>query len=314
LLQFDCDIQDPVELIRLGLCDPMKLFIKEEPHKATKLKEKRFRLIFSVSLIDNLIARILCMPQNSAEIATWYKIPLKPGMGLGDDCLRILNQVVYENQDGGIDEADISGWDWSFQAFDFEMDYLRRIHLAVGELGSYKRILRAHFHCMARKVVVLSDGTMYAQNSPGIMPSGWYNTSSTNSAARAMNHYYVALANDIEPWCITMGDDAVERHVPNASEWYLRLGKTCKMMRRANPYNFEFCSQHFNGMLATPTSVDKQLVNMLVKLPRTWHDYCSRFEQFKYEMRNHPELHDFIKLLEDAGWWDSMPDPLLFIE
>lgn len=41
--------------------DPLKIFIKQEPHKDKKIAEGRLRLIMSVSLIDSMVDRILFM-------------------------------------------------------------------------------------------------------------------------------------------------------------------------------------------------------------------------------------------------------------
>jgi len=45
----------PPELIQLGLCDPVRLFIKQEPHPFRKVRTGRLRLISSVSLSDHTL-------------------------------------------------------------------------------------------------------------------------------------------------------------------------------------------------------------------------------------------------------------------
>jgi hypothetical protein len=309
LYKFNCDIDDPWLLVKHGLIDPVKLFVKSEPHKIAKLIEGRCRLIFSMGLVDNLIARLLFSPQNVAEINNWKDIPLKPGMGLNDEGLQALFDIVRANIRGGILETDIKGWDWSFQELDFQEDLERRLFLNNGKGTLWEKIARSHYHCVARKVMCLSDGVMIKQLKPGVMPSGWYNTSSTNSAARALNHYHAALKENVVPWCITMGDDSVERCVPHLEDHYLELGKTCGLINEVDFRKFEFCSTLFVDGVGQPVNIDKQLVKILCSVPTDYFDAHDRYSQFMYELRHSPELDECLDLINSSGWWDKAGSP-----
>jgi len=59
----------PQERVELKLCDPVRFFVKNEPHSAEKVERKRFRLISSVSLIDSLTQRCVGGDQNDMEIS-----------------------------------------------------------------------------------------------------------------------------------------------------------------------------------------------------------------------------------------------------
>lgn len=306
LADFDFSIDDPWELVLNGLIDPVKLFVKNEPHKLSKVLEGRFRLIFSMSVIDNIIARILLSAQNNAEIDVWEDIPLKPGMGLTDDHMKSIWKYVSDNEVGGLVEADMKGWDWSFQEQDFESDLERRAALNGGKHTLWWQIAKAHYHCVMRKVMVLSDGEMYKQLAPGIMPSGWYPTSSTNSAVRAINHAHAALSEGVEPFIMAMGDDSVERLVQNLEAHYRDLGKVCGMLNSASSQKFEFCSTLFHGEIGVPVNVTKQLYNLLRAKPIAVSDACLRFDQFCYELRHCPELSTIINIIKESGWFDSV--------
>lgn len=300
----------PADLVRKGLCDPIKLFIKDEPHKRVKLDEGRLRLIFSVSLIDNLIARLLFSRQNKAEIAMNETIPVKPGMSLTDEGLAKINsQVKYGSTVGLLAEADIKGWDWCFQEYNFSEDLERRTFLNEGKGTDWERIARAHYHCMSLKVMALSNGDMYQQIEAGIMPSGWYNTSSTNSSARILDAYTVHMMAGGNPkFAIANGDDTVETYVPDAVCSYALLGKTVGLYGMVSSDNFEFCSTQFDGNSGFPLNVNKQLINFFMNLPKTHEEFTGRYSQFIYEMRNHPELDVFIDLIHSSGWWKLAPD------
>jgi len=314
LLSLDCT-QDltPKQLVQGGYCDATAVFVKGDPHKIAKIKEGRLRLIFSVSAIDNLIARKLCCLQNSTEIDCWSEIRHKSGMGLDDEGLSALHRNVEAGALGGtIAEADVKGWDWSIQGWELEADCERRIDLCSARGTVFERLIRAHFYCVARKVIVLSDGTMYQQVRPGIMPSGWYNTSSSNCFMRCLNHNLVVEMHNrftsgkypsqlTKAWCIAAGDDTVERFVPNAQFYYKSLGKTVDMYKEVTPRDFEFCSTRFIGDFGYPETVDRQLVNLFTFVPNTMEQYYERYYQFLFEFRHHPELSYLSELV--AKYW-----------
>jgi len=294
------------ELVVRGLCDPCKLFVKQEPHKLEKLQEGRVRLIASVSIIDNMIARLLFGPQNDTEIENWQDCPSKPGMGLHDEGLEQLDNEVRSKMNSSLlAEADISGWDFSMQSWDFDEDLERRAHLNGGHNSLWYKVAKSHFYCMQRKLFVLSDGTLLEQQQPGIMPSGWYLTSSTNSFVRNLNSYYVQYSwHEHDMWCIAMGDDSVEKYVPNAQEAYLALGKRCKMYNIIER-DFEFCSTRFPLVgLGQPVNIDKLLVNFLSLGSLNDIEKSLHYSEFLYNIRNLPEderisLIDFVK---STGW------------
>jgi hypothetical protein len=214
----------PKELVALGLCDPIRLFVKQEPHSAKKIKEGRLRLISSVSLVDQLVERLMFGPQNQLEIQRWRNIPSKPGMGLSlyEQAESIWRELQTYHDSCPAAEADISGFDWSVQDWELWADLVIRC-----ELGSFgeklKRAATARFYCFMNSVFQLSDGTLIEQFLPGLMKSGSYCTSSTNSRIRCLMAELIGA-----PWCIAMGDDSVEGYVPRAIEKYLALGHSCK--------------------------------------------------------------------------------------
>jgi hypothetical protein len=295
----------PMELVNQGVVDPCKVFVKNEPHKDTKIQEGRVRLICSVSLIDNIIARLLCELQNKTEIAHHTRLSVKPGLGLHDDGLRSLNNYVSRKfADVVPAEGDAKGWDWSVQSWDFDMDCERRVDLARGRGTDYERILRAHFYCMARKVFILGDGTMHQQMLPGIMPSGWFNTSSSNSNIRVMNHHILARRLGFTPKIMAMGDDSVEANFEDAVIHYASLGKTMGMFNAVETTNFEFCSTSFDGDLGFPVNIDKQIFNLLSNTSVTQVEAKALWDAFQREMRNLPHSiqMEVFEVVHKSGW------------
>lgn len=255
----------PKELVELGYCDPVRLFVKQEPHAMRKIKEGRFRLISSVSLVDQLVERLIFGPQNQLEIQRWRNIPSKPGMGLSlyEQAISIWRELQTYHDQHPAAEADISGFDWSVQSWELWADLAIRI-----ELGDFESKLRkaamSRFYCFMNSVFQLSDGTLVEQGLPGLMKSGSYCTSSTNSRIRCLMAELIGA-----PWCIAMGDDSVEGYVRGAKERYLELGHRCKdyipcetdpegALRRVN-----FCSHELSEEGFWLTSWPKTLFRFL---------------------------------------------------
>jgi len=268
----DVSKYSPEELVLIGACDPVRLFVKQEPHKIAKIQTKRFRLISSVSLIDQLVERVLFGVQNRVEISMWEMIPSKPGIGLTDEMAKkvFLNTRMASSL-GPLAEADISGWDWSVQAWELEADVEIRIQLCKGLHSCASNAMRARMFCLANSVFSFSDGHMIAQVYPGLMKSGSYLTSSSNSRMRVFDHY--VLATQSPTWVQAMGDDSVEvdisRPGKSGAELYESLGKTvgmynlCPRDASDRVESFEFCSQRFGIGCAVPLNWPKMLAKFV---------------------------------------------------
>lgn len=234
-------------------------------------------------------------------------------MGLHDDDLKILDRIVRAELDlSDLAEADVSGWDFSMQSFDFDEDLERRAALNGGKDTVWYAIAKSHFYCMQRKLFVLSSGETFEQQLPGIMPSGWYLTSSTNSYVRNLTSLQVAGVDPSrDPFAIAMGDDSVEPYIDpeRAREAYEALGKRCKFYRKIERNGaFEFCSTKFSpNQLGVPVNIDKLLFNLLSLRVNNLEDMNFHYDEFEQNIRNLPlsdrrELLDFV---ESTGWTAS---------
>nr|AAZ57426.1 P1-P2 [Beet mild yellowing virus] len=288
----------PEQLVQEGLCDPIRLFVKGEPHKQSKLDEGRYRLIMSVSLVDQLVARVLFQNQNKREIALWRAIPSKPGFGLSTDgqvvdFMQALSAQVGVNtaellQDwkSHLIPTDCSGFDWSVSDWllEDEMEVRNRLTLDINDLT--RRLRAGWLKCLANSVLCLSDGTLLSQQVPGVQKSGSYNTSSSNSRIRVMAAYHSGAS-----WAIAMGDDALESVDADLSR-YSSLGFKVEVSSQ-----LEFCSHIFEEEnLAVPVNKAK----MLYKLIHGYEPECGNLEvltnylaacfSILNELRSDPEL------------------------
>ncbi|YP_009373263.2 RNA-dependent RNA polymerase [Grapevine enamovirus 1] len=256
----------PEQAVLDGVCDPVRVFVKGEPHKVAKLHEGRFRIIASVSMVDQLVARMLFQSQNKQELRMWFSIPSKPGMGLStDDQVReFLDSLVAVSGAPSADAlvadwqkwcvpTDCSGFDWSVPMWLLEDDMECRNRLTAEITQDLITLRSVWLKCIGNSLFSLSDGCLLAQTTPGIQKSGSYNTSSSNSRMRVLMSKHAGAK-----WCVAMGDDAIESTDTNLSA-YEEMGFKCEAADK-----FDFCSHIFHSAkVALPTNVGKMLVGPL---------------------------------------------------
>nr|WOP79043.1 P1-P2 fusion protein [cacao polerovirus] len=263
LAEADFETLLPEDLIKKGLCDPIRVFVKGEPHKQAKLDEGRYRLIMSVSLVDQLVARVLFQNQNKRELALWRAIPSKPGFGLSTDgqvrdFTYHLEEVVGRkdcvvNWQDCIVPTDCSGFDWSVADWMLEDEMEVRNQLTYDNNQLTRRLRESWLKCLSNSVLALSDGTLLAQTAPGVQKSGSYNTSSSNSRIRVMAAYHAGAS-----WAMAMGDDALESPDVDLNV-YKQIGFKVEVSR-----DLEFCSHLFvTRDLAIPVNENKMLYKLV---------------------------------------------------
>ncbi|AUD57821.1 RNA-dependent RNA polymerase, partial [Arracacha latent virus E] len=295
----------PEQAVLDGIVDPVRIFVKGEPHKLAKLAEGRYRLIASVSLVDQLVARMLFQEQNKAELLSYKSIPSQPGLGLSTDdqvieftsrLARIAGapsaEVFVKDYSRWCYPTDCSGFDWSVPMWLMEDD-LKVRNLLTDRLSPEMAELRqVWLSCITNSVFCLSDGTLLSQECPGIQKSGSYNTSSSNSRMRVLMSLHAGA-----DWALAMGDDCIE--APNSRlDAYAEMGFKCEVSDK-----FDFCSHIFQTPeIALPVNVGKMLFGLLngtspessIEADRVnWLISCSSVLQ---ELRHLPSK-DFLELL-----------------
>jgi len=290
--------QNAVNLVLGGYTDPVRVFVKNEPHPEIKIKQGRLRLISSVSLVDQLVERVLMTQQNKAEIENWHKIPSKPGLGLDDDGLRRIWEYV-KPWTGVKFEADISGWDFGLQLWEMLWEADVRAELA-GMVGTiYHKALRSRVWCEANTLFMLSNGSLIAQTKPGKRCSGSYNTSAGNSRCRVGLGYIVGSTQ-----IMAMGDDSVEEGVAGAREQYEAMGHIVKLFAESKD-GFEFCSTRIfereGQVVGEPVNWSRTFFRLL----HACEGFDERLSQFKFEMRHSPYLEPCLLVLKRIGWGSS---------
>lgn len=287
LSELDCTGLSGSDMVRRGLCDPVRMFIKDEPHPLKKQKSKRWRLIMAISAVDQLVERLLCSAQNKEEIAQWKKIPSAPGISLTDDSALEAFRQRINSYPGTTAEADVTGWDWSVKEWELLLEADMRADLCDAS-DWLRRIFRNRELCVSHAVYALPDGTLVDKAVPGVQCSGRYNTSSTNSRLRVMLAHLCGAS-----WACAMGDDCVEQYHPDAAEKYNAFGHPLKMYNEVGE-DFEFCSLKFTAERVYPVDGTKALYNLLEQKELT----DEFLDQFCMEMRNHPRKSEFLASVE----------------
>nr|CZQ50745.1 P2-RdRp [Pepper leafroll virus] len=265
MLEVESTDMSAEELVQAGLCDPIRTFVKREPHKQSKLDEGRYRLIMSVSLVDQLVARVLFQNQNKREIALWRANPSKPGFGLSTDeqvlefvqalaaQVEVPPEELITSWKKYLVPTDCSGFDWSVAEWMLHDDMVVRNKLTLDLNPTTEKLRSAWLKCICNSVLCLSDGTLLAQRVPGVQKSGSYNTSSSNSRIRVMAAYHCGA-----DWAMAMGDDALESVNTNL-EVYKSLGFKVEVSGQ-----LEFCSHIFRAPdLALPVNERKMLYKLI---------------------------------------------------
>lgn len=224
-----------------GLVDPIRVFVKNELHSRSKARDKRWRIISSVSVVDQMVERVLCGKLNNFQIENYASLPMRPGMGNHDEGLLITEQAInkMERPVG----TDLSSFDWTVPY------WLLKAELAVRKKQMEhdffaSAVADARLEALALARFITSDGFCYDQVEKGVQKSGSYNTSCGNSRMR------VLIMSVLGWWGIAMGDDAVESlpdglPVAGLPGLYASLGFKLKDAHEGP--GLEFCAYRYLG-------------------------------------------------------------------
>jgi len=219
---------DPERAFLDGLADPIRIFTKNESHSENKMKLKRYRLIWSLSVIDQIVGKVAHKQLDLSIINNWMNCKMQSGMSFPQDAPMFIDIIRQWNT---VADTDNQFWDWTVTMTTLFTDGLRRCaHLGYkldnGEpvMTNIMRIAKTGtFHmkliiflitARAQCVAVLSTGELIRCNIMGAMKSGQDNTSSSNGAMRNMLTYQVCKDIGVtRPPCVfesfSNGDDQI---------------------------------------------------------------------------------------------------------
>lgn len=261
--------------------DPVRLFIKNEPHKKSKAVNHAWRLIWSVSVIDQLIDALLFDDLLQAQINNHQQIPSKPGFSLyygGSD------RLMREAKQAAVNVAciDKQSWDWTVPGWLYDWNlqiYTRLCDFSSKDSESkWSQLAKQRFALLSCGKICFSDGRVFQQTERGIVRSGGKLTICMNSMSQVLLKIAATLKKfgsfDFrEDWIIAQGDDTIEnmvKWVGNLSEYkniLLEMGFLIKGdVILVGVDDLDFCSHRFrmvNGRwVPIPTNWAKHSYNL----------------------------------------------------
>lgn len=236
--------------------DPIRLFIKPEPHTREKIKKRKFRLISSVSIVDQLVDAMLFGSFNQKVNEQSSFVPCKGGWSPFSGGWKMVPK-------GGTMSLDKSGWDWSVQPWLVEMELQLRLRLCDNMTPEWADLARWRYReLFYNAVFVTSGGCILRQKNPGVMKSGCFNTLVTNSIMQSIVHLRVCLEMDIAPgWIWTLGDDTLQELIQDRQEYLERVSQYCHVKHCVE--GAEFAGMRFEGCVVEPLYRGKHSFQLL---------------------------------------------------
>lgn len=296
------------DVVDRRLSDPVRIFVKTEPHKRSKIDSERYRLIWSISVVDQLVERCLWYAHTKTEISSWEDLPSKPGMGLDDEGLsKLASQIACLAASSGMKIADRDVHGSDMQVSEWLMltahlsTWLQYTWLPAD--SDWFRIHRARHRAGVRPVLVDGDGRVYTTDVPALMCSGRFITSFMNS------RIYTTLSLLRGESSMAMGDDTIETNMtsltqPQGEKFYAGFGIPVDFNLidlGADESCVSFCSSSFKFKRtargiefagATPENWVRSLTRLIHKISVAEDGSLiapvQEVDQFAYEMRNMP--------------------------
>jgi hypothetical protein len=299
-LQHPIETDDPWLLWERGLLDIHRVFIKNEPHTRAKYESGRFRIIMSVSIVDEIISKLIHGKRYNMNNNCALHIAATPGIGFSTDkqC-----EEFYEVVKPWVEQvvmSDVSGYDWSLSKWVDENVDECTILLTDGmdKDSCFPNLIRNYSKCLLSCFVATSSGKVFQIEEPGVQRTGANRTADRNSEDREFLAYCVGSDR-----AKTYGDDAIEDNAVDLNELegrYAKLGLRVTDLKRSENGQFEFCSMLFGPNECLRLNWQKAFFN-LVHHPGD----VERYHQFVEEFRNSPNLGEMLELLELIGWFDA---------
>jgi len=189
--------------------DPIRVFVKPEAHTKEKLDAGRYRLIYSVSLVDHLIDDMLFGDFNDKVVENYVYTPIKVGWSpLKGGWKQVPSYKVA---------TDNSSHDQSRRLWQCDATLAVRTQLCENMTPLWKELATWRFEKLYVDVVIVtSGGSMFRQRNPGRQKSGSVLTLVDNSLDMLIVHASVADELGVPiPDLWAMGDDVLMDEEPS---------------------------------------------------------------------------------------------------
>lgn len=277
--------------IREGSSDPIRLFIKAEPHKVKKIEDGRFRLISSVSVVDQIIDHMIFGSMNDMLIKNWSEVPSKIGWSVLYGGWRAM-----PHWDKWV-AADKSSWDWTVNAWLVDMVLEVRCRLCDNLTQQWVDLaLWRYKQLFLSPTMITSGGWLLQQVRPGVMKSGCVNTISDNSIMQDILHVRVCQELNIPVGRLfAMGDDTLQEQ-PDEPQAYFDLLAQYAKMKDCGKIN-EFAGFRFMGKRIEPLYKGKHAYTLLHVDPKVLPELAASYQLLYHRSVYRNLFEDFFSEL-----------------
>lgn len=237
--------------------DDIKLFIKDEPLSDKKKAQNRERLIFCLSLEDQIVDHMLFDETVLSEVASASVTNSKVGWSpIPTGFLLFYHTFSLDD----VVSVDKSAWDWTMPAY-IPYCYFKQRFSHWSPLGQAIAWRRFNQVIGTSCVLRCPDGRRLRQTGYGIMKSGWLLTIGMNSAAQVYQHYLAQIRSGSPPrrlW--SCGDDVIMEK--STKEYYVQLSLTGCILKHVKT-DAEFMGMSFEpGHVLQPIYPDRHAFSM----------------------------------------------------
>lgn len=281
-------------------CDPIYLFIKQEPLPARKIDRKR--LISSVSVIDQIIDHMLFDGFNDAVVANAADGAIKVGWTPHSGGWKLMPRKGHS--------IDKSTWDWTM------MPWLINLCLRVRELTClpsphfdlWLELATWRYGCLFNNpLFVEPGGKLFRQRRPGVMKSGSVVTIIDNSIAQLLLHLRVLdiLELDNDGWFWAMGDDTRQKFIANLKRYLEVLSRFCRV--RSVTEECEFAGFRFSPGKLEPLYQAKHAYILLHADPKVELDLVQAYSLLYHRSDHRDAVRKLVSHFGD-------PPPLIVLD
>lgn len=281
--------------------DDIRVFIKDEPHKVSKMRAGRYRLIMVMSLEDQVLDRVLM--SNWSEEEKFWRIPGKSGWSPVPAGYRYLNSAFP----GDVLATDCTAFDWTFPEWVAKALLQLRLDMMVNPSEAYIQVLSARWRAVLRDAIVrLPDGRRFQQNRWGLMKSGWFRTIAENSSAQVLINalaWYRSHPTLPFPTIWTMGDDVLMSRPPQLDVVaFEKALATTGILVKASSNLREFAGFEFGAGTVRPLYAAKHKFALHFVLPTQAEEIATAYSCL-YALVTTSDLPPFMhKVLARSAW------------
>lgn len=288
--------------------DPLKIFIKKEPHKLTKIQSGKLRLISAVSVVDSMVDRVLLTPLLNLVVKTFHKSQVMIGWSPLFGGHQLLDTWFHGRTEYLM--ADRSSWDWTFPSWliDDCLDLIERLAPRAPEWWFV--LLRGRFKLLFEEPVLrFADQTDVRIPGKGVMKSGCLLTIFMNSIAQFIMHYNACLELSWFPEdyaFVACGDDTLQDVLPNNEDYFAKLRDYGAVLKVQVGSVMEFVGFEIFKTHSIPAYIDKHLF-LLSHLSKD-HE-IARSTLFAYQIMYafHPQMLEHVRqIAESRGLFDAI--------